>query len=153
MVTSLSSFRVVPSGCKIFFEIFIFFWQPVNISSNVTYKSCSIAGSWIFSFLFGVPDVNECDLNPPKPWPNPPFPKWKLKMSSSKWLVNGFRSKMLSLCLKNESKGLLDPKNCLNVSLGSILKSNDVKVDVGRSAKRLNYLKSSAISDTDWWTA
>lgn len=62
MLTYLSSFLGVPSGCSTRLDIFIFFTQPVLISSRVTYKSCSTAGSWIFSFLTGVWTLNECDL-------------------------------------------------------------------------------------------
>lgn len=62
MLTYLSSFFGVPSGWSTRLAIFIFFTQPVLISSSVTYKSCSTGGSWIFSFLSGVCTLNECDL-------------------------------------------------------------------------------------------
>lgn len=40
MLTYLSSFFGVPSGCSTRLDIFIFFTQPLLISSRVTYKSC-----------------------------------------------------------------------------------------------------------------
>lgn len=40
MLTYLSSFFGVPSGCSTRLDIFIFFTQPLLISSSVTYKSC-----------------------------------------------------------------------------------------------------------------
>lgn len=62
ILTSLSSFFGVPSACNTRREIFIFFTQPLLISSRVAYKSCSMGGSWTFSFLRGVWTLNEWDL-------------------------------------------------------------------------------------------
>lgn len=70
MLTYLSSFFGVPSGCSTRLEIFIFFTQPLLISSSVTYKSCSTGGSWVFSFLSGVWTLNECDLKSGKQFSN-----------------------------------------------------------------------------------
>lgn len=62
MLTYLSSFFGVPSDWMTRLEIFIFFTQPLLISSRVAYRSCSMAGSWVFSFFNGVCTLNECDL-------------------------------------------------------------------------------------------
>lgn len=75
MFTNLSSFFGVPSACMIRLEIFIFLTQPLLISSSVTYKSCSMGGSCVFSFcLCGVCTLNECDLS-----------RWKKKITNS-WI-------------------------------------------------------------------
>lgn len=69
--TNLSSFFGVPSGCMTRREIFIFLTQPLLISSSVAYKSCSMGGSWVFSFcLCGVCTLNECDLMEDSPKKN-----------------------------------------------------------------------------------
>lgn len=62
MLTYLSSFLALPSAWMTRREIFIFFTQPLLISSSVAYRSCSMGGSCVFSFLSGVCTLNECDL-------------------------------------------------------------------------------------------
>lgn len=143
ILTSLSSFFGEPSACSTRREIFIFLTQPLLISSSVAYKSCSIAGSCVFSFFSGVWTLNECDLllwkietkhypddssdiesfgiylkAPPSPFLEPKPPNGE-KKSVSVSRSKTFLSNILSDMSKNEANGLLEPKNCANVALGS----------------------------------